>query len=369
MDKIDNNSVTSINEKELENNLKDLLERVLLKIENFIETKEELNQVEAELKDYETLSHLIGIIKAVFTNLMMKVEKKIYKLEKQIDPNHSVTKSLRSDEEYEKLEQILIKYEGEIRNHIKIEQQLKLYAESLQNKLDESESSRAELLETTKKLISNLKRENQTYHESQYKQNIEIATLKQIINNLEKENRRKSQDLSQRDNLKAYTKKNQQPIIQQLQFLNQRNQKSYSEHKLISQINKTSYTLENNEIPIKSQPTLKQNYYNIINYGHQANKIDVLKVIQQKDLSKIYGQKLKSKNNSLSTIQDLIQSVSVQDRKKGIISQSISKNSSQNNSQIQKYKDTCDQSRSKSSRRANICTKQTQIESQIKLTS
>ena len=43
MDKIDNNSVTSINEKELENNLKDLLERVLLKIENFIETKEELN--------------------------------------------------------------------------------------------------------------------------------------------------------------------------------------------------------------------------------------------------------------------------------------------------------------------------------------
>ncbi|CAD8059227.1 unnamed protein product [Paramecium primaurelia] len=369
MDQIDNFSMGSINEKEIENNLKDLLERVLLNIEKFIETKEELNQVEAELKDYESLSHLIGIIKAVFTNLMMKVEKKISKLEKQIDPNHSMTKSLRSDEEYEKLEQTLIKYESEIRNHIRIEQQLKLYAESIQNKLDESESSRAELLETTKKLISNLKRENQTYHENQQKLNIEIASLKQIINNLEKENRRKSLDLSQRDYLKTQSKKNQQPIIQQLQLQNQRNQKSYSEHKLNSQINHTSNTIETTEIPIKSQQSLKQNYYNIINYGHQANKVDVLKVIQQKDLNKIYGQKLKSKNNSLSTIQDLIQSVSVQDRKKGIISQPVSKNSSQNNSQIQKYKETCDQSRSKSSRRANIGTKQIQIESQIKLTS
>ncbi|CAD8148370.1 unnamed protein product [Paramecium octaurelia] len=365
MDQIDNFSMASINEKEIENNLKDLLERVLLNIEKFIETKEELNQVEAELKDYESLTHLIGIIKAVFTNLMMKVEKKISKLEKQIDPNYSITKSLRSDEEYEKLEQTLIKYESEIRNHIRIEQQLKLYAESIQNKLDESESSRTELLETTKKLISNLKRENQTYHESQQKLNIEIASLKQVINNLEKDNRRKSLDLGQRD----YLKKNQQPIIQQLQLQNQRNQKSYSEHKLNSQITHTSNTLETNEIPVKSQQSLKQNYYNIINYGHQGNKSDVLKVIQQKDLNKIYGQKLKSKNNSLSTIQDLIQSVSVQDRKKGIISQPVSKNSSQNNSQIQKYKETCDQSRSKSSRRANIGTKHIQIESQIKLTS
>ncbi|CAD8089662.1 unnamed protein product [Paramecium sonneborni] len=368
MNQNENYSIASINEEEIENNLKDLLERVLLNIEKYIETKEELNQVEAELKDYESLAHLVGIIKAVFTNLMLKVEKKISKLEKQVDPNHSITKSLRSDEEYEKLEQTLIKYESEIRNHIRIEQQLKLYAESIQNKLDESETSRVELLETTKKLISNLKRENQTYHESQQRLNIEISSLKQIINNLEKENRKKSLDLSQRDYLKTCTKKNQQPITQQLQLQNQRNQKSYSEHKLTTQINQTSNTLESHEIPIKSQQSLKQNYYNIINYVQQGNKADVLKVIQQKDFSKIYGQKLKSKNNSLSTIHDLIQSVSVQDRKKGIISQPVSKNSSQNNSQIQKYKETCDQSRSKSSRRANIGTKQILIESQIKLT-
>lgn len=43
MDQIDNFSVASFNEKEIENNLKDLLERVLLNIEKYIETKEELN--------------------------------------------------------------------------------------------------------------------------------------------------------------------------------------------------------------------------------------------------------------------------------------------------------------------------------------
>lgn len=70
-------SMSIENEKELENNLKDLLERVLMNIEKYIETKEELNQVEEELKDYESLSHLVGIIKAIFSSLMYKIEKKI----------------------------------------------------------------------------------------------------------------------------------------------------------------------------------------------------------------------------------------------------------------------------------------------------
>ena len=53
------------------------MERILLKAEKFVDTKEDLNQIEEELKDYENLSHLIGIIKAVFTNLMDKLEKKL----------------------------------------------------------------------------------------------------------------------------------------------------------------------------------------------------------------------------------------------------------------------------------------------------
>ncbi|CAD8082603.1 unnamed protein product [Paramecium primaurelia] len=73
---------TSINtftttDKELENNLKDLLERILVYVEKYIETKEELNQIENELKDYESLSYLVGIIKVIFTKLMLKIEKKL----------------------------------------------------------------------------------------------------------------------------------------------------------------------------------------------------------------------------------------------------------------------------------------------------
>ena len=42
-------------------------------------------------------------------------------------------------------EQMLQKYEGEVRNHIKIEQQLKLHIECVQDKLDDSEKARERL--------------------------------------------------------------------------------------------------------------------------------------------------------------------------------------------------------------------------------
>lgn len=69
-------SVTSFGDKELETHLKDLLERILLQMEKYIETKEDLNNVEAELKDYENLTCLVGIIKVIFTNLICKIDKK-----------------------------------------------------------------------------------------------------------------------------------------------------------------------------------------------------------------------------------------------------------------------------------------------------
>lgn len=42
-----------------------------------------------------------------------------------------------------------------------VEQQLKLYAESIQNKLDDSEQTRNDLLDQTKQMIVNIKRDNQ----------------------------------------------------------------------------------------------------------------------------------------------------------------------------------------------------------------
>ncbi|CAD8177678.1 unnamed protein product [Paramecium pentaurelia] len=355
-----NQNFEVINEIKLENNLKDLLERVLLNAEKFIDSKEELNQIERELKDYENLYHLTDIIKVVFTNMMMKVEQKLMKLEKMIDPQQ--TFSMRTDQEYEKLEQNMIKYEVEIRNHIRIEQQLKLYAESIQSKLDESEINRNELLNTTKQLISNLKRENQTYYEVQKKLKNEITSLNQIINGLEKENRRQSQDLSQRDQIKTQNKTNQQTTNLSIPL-----QSRSQQYKIDLKNEKSFIEQKGNDIPIKSQQSLKQNYYNFINHGNIANKVEVQKLIQSKEVYRGNGQRFKSKNNSLSNIQDIIQSGSVQDRKKGLVSQTISKNSSQENSQIIKYKESGDINRSKSSKRANISQKLILMESQIKL--
>ena len=70
--------------------------------------------------------------------------------------------------DYELLEKVVQKYEAEIRNHIrvdklikekkknrlKVEQQLKLYGETLQVKLDDSEKIRNDLLESSKKLLN-----------------------------------------------------------------------------------------------------------------------------------------------------------------------------------------------------------------------
>lgn len=46
-------------------------------MENFIETKDDLKTIESELKDYENVTALIDIIKAIFTNLMNKIDKKL----------------------------------------------------------------------------------------------------------------------------------------------------------------------------------------------------------------------------------------------------------------------------------------------------
>lgn len=49
------------------------------------------------------------------------------------------------DEPPKDYEAMLQKYEAEVRNHIKIEQQLKLHIECVQDKLDDSEKAREKL--------------------------------------------------------------------------------------------------------------------------------------------------------------------------------------------------------------------------------
>ena len=51
---------------------------------------------------------------------------------------------LPSQDNYDGLEKLLQKYEAEIRDHIRIEQQLKIYSESLEEKVDDLEKSKSD---------------------------------------------------------------------------------------------------------------------------------------------------------------------------------------------------------------------------------
>ncbi len=61
------------------------------------------------------------------------------------ESNVSVSQEgILQNEDYIKLETSLQHYENEVRNHIKIEQQLKLYVDGLQSKLDKEVEDRKE---------------------------------------------------------------------------------------------------------------------------------------------------------------------------------------------------------------------------------
>ncbi|KAM3131086.1 hypothetical protein pb186bvf_016784 [Paramecium bursaria] len=149
--------------------LKNLLEDILLFLENFLEDQNDLKIVEQQLKDYDNLVGLVQIIQSLFKTLMKKIEKK---LSKQND--NSSYRSYRPEEEYEKLEQIIQKHEAEIRNHISLEQQMKIYTESLQQKIEDIEKE--------------LKDQGDQYKQQQNNHRKDIAKLQEQLKSYQKDN-------------------------------------------------------------------------------------------------------------------------------------------------------------------------------------
>ncbi|CAD8201730.1 unnamed protein product [Paramecium octaurelia] len=60
--------------------------------------------------------------------------------------------------EYDQLEKAVQKAEAEIRNHVRVEQQMKLYSDSLQEKIDQLEREKQELLDKNKTLLQSQER-------------------------------------------------------------------------------------------------------------------------------------------------------------------------------------------------------------------
>jgi DNA repair ATPase RecN len=171
------------NSTAIENSLKDLLDKILTYFEKFIKTKDDLKALENKLSDYENIVSLVDIIKNVFSDLTAKIDEKM---------------STAGDENYTQLEKIVQKYEGEIRNHIRVEQQLKLYAESLQSKLEDSEKTRTDLLDQTKGMINvnSVKRDNQKLAENLKTMKDENDKLIQRLQSLEELNREYEEKLA-----------------------------------------------------------------------------------------------------------------------------------------------------------------------------
>ena len=88
------------------------------------------------------MEELVEIIEKVL-RMVMKVPEKNKSLEES-------TSGFIDEAEYIKLEETLQKYEASVRCHIKNEQQFKLYCEELEVKIKDLETSKHELVLSTK---------------------------------------------------------------------------------------------------------------------------------------------------------------------------------------------------------------------------
>ena len=144
----------------------------------------DINDIKKEDNNKEYLSEmneldLIKYIKdSMDTVILTLAEKKINEFNKQI-----TCENIQQD-----YESMLIKYEQDIRGHIKIEHQLKLYSDSLQNSLEELEKEKKSgfnnnnnEIENLKKEINNQKKVIKSYEEQNTKLKENEKKLKNVI--------------------------------------------------------------------------------------------------------------------------------------------------------------------------------------------
>jgi hypothetical protein len=86
-----------------------------------------------------------------------------------------------SDPNYENLEKVLQKYEAEIREHIRIEQQLKIYSDGLEEKITEKEAEMTEKMAEMKKQIAQLNDEKAKLNKQLYDTKFEKIFLEKKL--------------------------------------------------------------------------------------------------------------------------------------------------------------------------------------------
>ena len=133
-------SVFSIEKENVEDNLQKIVNSLTKGLELVYIGSADFDKIEDLFQDSATLEETLKNINVMARKLVKQIEK-TQKKDKQalsIDNASSLSKGkAESDSNYQNLEKMLQKYEAEIREHIRVEQQLKIYSESLEEKVDD----------------------------------------------------------------------------------------------------------------------------------------------------------------------------------------------------------------------------------------
>ena len=173
----------------------------------FREYSLDINKIKKEEANIEYLSsmnelELIEYIKdSIDTIILALAEKKINEYNKEI-----TNENIQTD-----YEAMLVKYEQDIRGHIKVEHQLKLFADSLQSNLEE--------LEKEKKLGFNNNINNNNYIKEIQNLKKEIKNQKKLIKSYEEQNIKSTENEKK---LKSIIVKNEKKYKNDIDILNKK---------------------------------------------------------------------------------------------------------------------------------------------------
>ncbi|CAD8059664.1 unnamed protein product [Paramecium primaurelia] len=231
----------------LENTLKEILSDMLQLLEQNIRSEVELQQIQDHLQDYENLQQLAETMKFIFQALKKKFKDNNY--------SQKFFKCEPKTQNYEKLEQAVQKYEQEIRIHIRAQHEMKIFIETIQQQLEESEQIRKEYLKETTQMIQKLKKENYNliqqlkYYTQTYKQQTALNSRRdstQTINQPLQKQTSKSNHLGNESGKQEQFNNSQIMKLQQTQnnslnelLKNKESQKSLTQRPLISNRNKS----------------------------------------------------------------------------------------------------------------------------------
>ena len=183
-------------------NLLNLLIQGLLKLEieeNFFDKFQFVFDNCDSLEEY--LDGLYKMLKVLVNKMSSKLS--VLSVKKTLDSSVRMTtgsiflpkKNKLSDESYQNLEKVLQKYEAEIRDHIRIEQQLKIYSDELEEKINEREIKMAKELTKFEDQIQSMNEEKIRLSKLVYEINLENSLLQKKLKRKSKVSLYRSKDL------------------------------------------------------------------------------------------------------------------------------------------------------------------------------